>query len=135
MEGSQEDFVNRVINGVRQDFQDAGVSLEVGKCIFCTVYLYRQYISVLRIRDVYTGSRIRIFPLRIQDQKDIGSVSKNLSSFNPKHCFLAFRKMICDFQTGSSSEFFSHPGSRAQKSIGHGSVSATLSVNVLAPYQ
>jgi hypothetical protein len=29
MEASQEDFVNRVINGVRQDFEDAGVSLDV----------------------------------------------------------------------------------------------------------
>jgi hypothetical protein len=29
MEVSQEELVNRVINGVRQDFQEAGVSLEV----------------------------------------------------------------------------------------------------------
>ncbi len=47
MEGSQEDFVNRVINGVRQDFQDAGVSLEVGNCFFCTEYnIPTLYISV-----------------------------------------------------------------------------------------
>ncbi len=47
------------------------------------------FFPVLRIREGYTGSRIRIFPSRIQDQKDpgYGSASKNLSIFNPKNCF------------------------------------------------
>ncbi len=43
--------------------------------------------SVLRIRGVYPGYRVRIFPFRIQGQKDSGSTSKNVSIFNPKNCF------------------------------------------------
>jgi hypothetical protein len=47
--------------------------------------------TVLRIRDVYPGSRIRIFHpgSRIQGQKDSGSGSaqNSLNIFNPKNCF------------------------------------------------
>jgi hypothetical protein len=48
-----------------------------------------------RILDVYTGSRIQIFPSRIQVQKDpgSGSASKNLSKFNPKNCFKLLEKL------------------------------------------
>jgi hypothetical protein len=74
------------------------------------------YLSVLRIRDVYTESRIQIFPFRIQDQKDPGSASKNLIIFNPKNCFLALGNMIWDVHPGF--RIFLHPGSgsRIQRS-------------------
>jgi hypothetical protein len=36
----------------------------------------------LQIRDVYTGSRIQIFPYRI-----LIRASKNISIFDPEHCF------------------------------------------------
>jgi hypothetical protein len=44
---------------------------------------YKTLLAVFFIRDVYTGSRIRIFPSQIQDQNDPGSesASKNLSIF------------------------------------------------------
>jgi hypothetical protein len=38
--------------------------------------------AVLRIRDVYPGFQIQIFPSQIPD-----SAAKNLSIFNPKICF------------------------------------------------
>jgi hypothetical protein len=61
-------------------------------------------------RDVYSGSRIRIFPARIPGQKDPGSASKNLNIFNPKNCFYALEKMIWVVNPGSG--FFSHSRSR-----------------------
>ncbi len=61
-------------------------------------------------------SPIRIFPTRIQGQKDpeYGSASKNLSIFYPKKLFLALGNMIRDLHSGSRSWFFTHPGSRFQ---------------------
>ncbi len=49
-----------------------------------------EFQAVLRIRNFYPGSQIRIFSSRIQDQKKIpdpesGSASKNLSTFNPQN--------------------------------------------------
>ncbi len=55
---------------------------------------------MLRIRDVYTESRIRIFSSQIQDQKDpdtasaFASESKNLSILKPKNCFWALGKNV-----------------------------------------
>ncbi len=94
-----------------------------------------------RIRDVYPGSRIRLFsipdpgselsPSRIPDP---GSSSKNLSILTPKKAnkwFLSSKK----YDPGCSSRIrmltFSHPGSRIQGSKRHqipdpGSGSATL---------
>ncbi len=79
--------------------------------IFNTCY------SVLRIRDVYTGSRIRIFPSRMQGQKDpgSGSASKNLSIFNPKKLFLSYRKNYL----GCSSRIWFFSPSRTQRSKKH----------------
>jgi hypothetical protein len=61
-------------------------------------------VSVLWIRDVYAGSRIRI---RIKEFKYI---------FNPKNCFSALGKMIWDVHSGSGSRFSS---SRIQGSKKH----------------
>ncbi len=77
---------------------------------------------MLRIQDVYTGSRTQIFPSRIQDQKDpgSGSASKNSSIFNPKNCFLALGNMIWDVHSGFRIRIFLHSpgsGSRIQRSI------------------
>jgi hypothetical protein len=49
--------------------------------VFSSVPLYDPVL--LRIRDVYPGSQIRIFPSRIQGQKipDLGSAAKNLPYF------------------------------------------------------
>ncbi len=64
---------------------------------------------MLRIRDVYHGSRIQIFPSwtdpgsKVKKNPDPGSESKNLSIFNPKNGFQAL---------GSGSLFYTHPGSR-----------------------
>ncbi len=84
--------------------------------------------AALRIRDVYSGSRIRIFPSRIQGQKYSGSASKKLSIFNPKNCFKAVEKMIWDVHHGSRIRIFPitdpNPGSKGQKTTGsriHGS--------------
>jgi hypothetical protein len=67
---------------------------------------------VLRIRDVYPGSRIRIVSI-----PDPGSSSKNLSILTPKKAkkwFLSSKK----YDPGCSSRIpmltFSHPGSRIQ---------------------
>jgi hypothetical protein len=76
---------------------------------------------MLRIRDVYPGSLIRIFfPSRIPGQKDSGSRirTKDLSIFNPKNCFSALGNMIRDVHPGSRSWFITHPGSRGQKGTG-----------------
>ncbi len=79
--------------------------------------------SVLRIRDVYSGSRIRISPCRIPDLKDpgFGSASKNLSIFNPKTSFYDLGNVIRDVNPGSRIKIriFSHPGSRIQGSKRH----------------
>ncbi len=63
---------------------------------------------MLRIRDVYPGSRIRIFhpESQLQGQKDSettdpGSASKNLSVFNLKNCFQTLGTMIRDVRPGS----------------------------------
>jgi hypothetical protein len=70
--------------------------------------------SVLRIRDVYTGFRIRIFPSRIQGQKDPGSASENLIIFSTKNCFCALGNMILDpdFFSMSDPKKAPDPGSR-----------------------
>jgi hypothetical protein len=58
----------------------------------------------------HPGSRVKEIP-------DPGSVSKNLSIFNPKNCFLALGNMIWGVHPGSG--FFTHPGSRIQESKRH----------------
>jgi hypothetical protein len=80
---------------------------------------------VLRNRDVYPGSRILNFLSRIPDLKKIpdpeaGSSSKNLSTFNPKNCFLALGNMIRDVIPDPDLDFLSikDPGSRGQKGTG-----------------
>ncbi len=82
---------------------------------------------MLRIRDVYPGSRIRIFPSRIQGQKDFGSVSaskllvflalKNVSNLAEK----LSRMFIPDPGSGSFSK--PDPGSRGKKAPDPGSAS------------
>ncbi len=71
------------------------------------------WISVLRIRDVYPGSRIRLFPSRIRTVSipDPGSASKNLSILTPKKWFPSSRKSGCWLST--------IPGSRIQGSKRH----------------
>ncbi len=67
-------------------------------------------LSVLRIRDVYPGSRIRIFSI-----PDPGSASKNFKYFNPKKWFLSSRK----YDPGCSSQIrIPDPGSRGQTGTG-----------------
>jgi hypothetical protein len=83
---------------------------------------------VLRIRDVYPGSRIRLFSIPDPGSElsipDPGSTSKNLSIFNPKKWFLSSRK----YDPGCSSripdpdaDFLSipDPRSRIQRSKRH----------------
>ncbi len=66
-------------------------------------FFYFLFFSVLQIRDVYPGSRIRIFTSRICNKI-------------PKNCFKALGNMIRVVNPGSW--FFTHPGSRGQKSTG-----------------
>jgi hypothetical protein len=99
--------------------------------------------SVWRSRDVYPGSRIRLFSIpgpgsriRTVSIPDPGSSSENLSILAPKKAkkwFLSSKK----YDPGCSSRIrmltFSHPGSRIQGSKRHpipdpGSGSATLQV-------
>jgi hypothetical protein len=66
--------------------------------------------GVLRIRDVYLGSRIRTFSIPDIGSKKIpdpgsGTASKNLSIFNPKNCFQALGNMIRDVYSGSGSGY------------------------------
>jgi hypothetical protein len=46
-------------------------------------------IMILRCSIADPITRIRIFPSRVQGQKDLGSASKNLSIFNPKKLFVS----------------------------------------------
>ncbi len=82
----------------------------------------REY-AVLQIRDVYPGSRIRIFPSRIPDpgSKDSGSrIRTRIKEF--KKLFLSFRKSDQweKDHPGSQIRIFSitDPGSRGQKGTG-----------------
>ncbi len=96
--------------------------------------------SVLRIRDVYPGYRIRIFSIpdprsRTQGQKDFRIPDpdpyriKEFNYFISKKCYQAFGNKIRDVHPGSGSWFFNHPGSRLQgvkKESDPGSGSATM---------
>ncbi len=96
-----------------------------------------QFVAVLRIRDVYPISRIRIFLSRIQGQKHSESRIRicikefiKYRWFNPKKWFSAFGNMIRDGHPGSESWFFTHPGPRisdpgVKKAPDTGSGSAT----------
>ncbi len=71
-----------------------------------------------RIRDIYPGSRIRLFSIPDPNCLHPGSSSKNLSILTPKKAkkwFLSSKK----YDPGCSSRIlmltFSHPGSRGQK--------------------
>ncbi len=69
-----------------------------------------EFQAVLRIRNVYPGSQIRIFSSRIQDQKNIPDPGSRI------------RIRIKDdpgCHPGSGSWFFTHPGSRIQGSKEH----------------
>jgi hypothetical protein len=73
-----------------------------------TISLNWFYRAVLRIQDVYLGSRIRIFPSRDPGSKRFRnpvsrSASKNLSIFNPTNCFQALGNMIRDVHPGTGS--------------------------------
>jgi hypothetical protein len=83
-------------------------------CLEIPTNSYRIH-SVLRIRDVYSGSRIRIFPSRIQAQRDPGSrsTSKNLNIFNPKNCLKALGILSGIFIPDP--EFFSFQDLRVKK--------------------
>jgi hypothetical protein len=65
--------------------------------------------AVLRIRDVYSGSRI-------QGQKDSGSWIlihiKNLSIYNQKSCFSALGNMIRDVHSDPDLDFLLIPDPR-----------------------
>ncbi len=81
--------------------------------------------SVLRIRDVYPGSRIRMFSI-----PDPGSASKNLSILNQK-LFLSSRKYDPDhssrIRTGiQDPDFLPIPDPEVKKAPDPGSRSATL---------
>ncbi len=60
---------------------------------------------MLRIRDVYTDSRVRC----LKDPEP-GSASHNISIFNPKNCFQALGNMIRDVHPDPGPDFFSIPG-------------------------
>jgi hypothetical protein len=76
--------------------------------------------AVLRIRDVYPGSRIRLFPTRIPDPNCLHPGSririKEFKYFNPKKWFLSSRK----YDPDPNADFlpFLDPGSRGQKGTG-----------------
>ncbi len=81
------------------------------------VFIFCLYPSVLRIRDVYPGFRIRNFPFRNQDQRDSGSrISikefKNLSTQKSvsKLMEIWFGMFIPD----PDLDFFIYPGSRIE---------------------
>ncbi len=84
--------------------------------------------AVLRIRDVYPGSRIRMFPSRtgsnvkmIPDPRS-GSTSTNLSILTRKIVSklseIWSRMFITNLDPGTGSWFFTHPGFRGQKGTG-----------------
>jgi hypothetical protein len=54
--------------------------------------------AVLRIRNVYPGSRVKKIP-----DPGFGSAPKNLSIFNTKNCFQARRNMIRNVHSRSGS--------------------------------
>jgi hypothetical protein len=64
------------------------------------------YRAVLRIRDVYPETLIRILPSRIQCLQDSGSATKNLCTFNPKNCFQAKKHDFKIFFPDPDPEFF-----------------------------
>ncbi len=70
--------------------------------------------SVVRIRNVYPGSRIRLFSI-----PDPGSATNNLSILTQKNGFKAPGNMIRVVHPGSL--LFTHPGSRIQGSKSNGS--------------
>ncbi len=79
-------------------------------------FIIERHKAVLRIRDVYPGSRIKKIP-------DPRSASKNLSIFKPKKLFISSRK----YDPGCSSRIQTpdldflpspDPGSRGQKGTG-----------------
>ncbi len=81
-------------------------------------------LAVLRIRDVYPGSQIRIFSIL-----DPGSAIKNL---NPEQLLLSSRKYDPGCSYVIRTWFFTHPpdpGSRGQRAPDPGSGSATLVSN------
>jgi hypothetical protein len=80
--------------------------------------------AVLRIRDVYPGSRILIFThpgSRIQKQQQIGPIFKELENFLPKKLSLSSQKYGFGIR-GPGSEIrkkpIPDPGSRGQKGTG-----------------
>jgi hypothetical protein len=87
---------------------------------FCEIYGYNK--SKVPDPGCFFGSRIQIFPSRIQVQKDpgSGSASKNLSKFSPKNCFKLWEKLSGRFIPDP--DFFlipdPDPGSRNKKSTG-----------------
>jgi hypothetical protein len=105
-------------------------------------YQFLQTDSVWRIRDVYPGSRIRLFSISDPGSRitvsipDPGSSLKNISILTPKKAkkwFLSSKKYIWVVHPGSWIRMltFSHPGIRIQGSKRHpipdpGSGSATL---------
>ncbi len=94
------------------------------------VSLWSKIIS--SVADPGCLSRIRIFPSRIRGQKDSGSRIriKEFKYFNPKNCFKASENMIWDVHPGSGSWFFTHPGSRIQRSKRHRICNTDLYHNV-----
>ncbi len=59
----------------------------------------------VRIRDVYPGSRVLIFPFRIWSFPSRIHI-KEFKYFNPKNCFWALGNMIRVVHPGSGSRFF-----------------------------
>jgi hypothetical protein len=64
---------------------------------------------------------MRIFPSRIQGEKDLGSeyASKKLSIFNLKNCFYALGKNDLGCSPRIRIQIFFHPESRIQRSKKH----------------
>jgi hypothetical protein len=68
-----------------------------------------QFVTVLRIRDVYPGSEFFHPGSRVKKASDPGyaTATKNLSIFNPNNCHQALGNMIRDVYCGSSDQGFS----------------------------
>ncbi len=88
-------------------------------CICFVLFLFVFF--MYSVADPGCLSRLRIFPSRIQGQKDSGSRIhiKEFKYFNPKKLFASSRNMIRDVHPGSWTWFLTHPGSRIQGSKRH----------------
>ncbi len=100
-------------------------------CLPVSLYSFTRLPTVMRIRDVYHGSRILIFSIPELNFYHPGSRIriKEYKYFNPKNCFYALGNMIRDVHPGSGSWIFYPsriPDRWVSKAPDPGSGSATL---------